>query len=57
MLAAQALQHLGQRPAQGLSEDTHHLVFDPGRIRKRAKHVEQGAQPQITTRACGVLHG
>lgn len=57
MLAAQALQHFGQGTAQGLGEHPDHLVLHTGRIRKRAKHVEQGAQPQVTAWASGVLHG
>ncbi|MNH26726.1 hypothetical protein D3C79_867930 [compost metagenome] len=45
MLATQALQYFSQWPTQGLIEDTYHLVFHTGRIRKRAEHVEQCTQP------------
>ncbi|MNN40618.1 hypothetical protein D3C81_1546990 [compost metagenome] len=31
-------------------------MLDPGRIRKRAEHVEQGTQAQVTTWAGGVFH-
>lgn len=32
-------------------------MFHAGRIRKRAEHVEQGAQAEVAARAGGVLHG
>ncbi|MNY30822.1 hypothetical protein D3C86_1649500 [compost metagenome] len=57
MFAAQTLQDLGQWPAQRRSEHAHYLMFHTGRIRKRAEHVEQGAQAQLPARAGGVLHG
>ena len=56
MLAAKALQDFSQWPAQRLAEYAHHLMFNAGRIRKRAKHVEHRAQAQITSWAGGVFH-
>ena len=37
MLAAHAVQHLGQRTAERLGEDANHLMLHTCRIRKRAK--------------------
>ena len=56
MFAAQALQDFGQWPAQRGRKHAHHLMFDTGRIRKRAEHVEQRTQAEIATRAGGVFH-
>ncbi len=56
VIAAQARQHLGHRPAQRLAEDADDLVTDAGRIGHRAEHVEQGTHAQFAARTDGVLH-
>ena len=56
VLASETKQDFGQRPAQRLTEHPYHLMADASRIRKRAKHIKQGAQSKVATRTSGVFH-
>src|SRR4029079_3399678 len=53
---AEVLQHLDHRLDPLLRERAYHLALDAGRVRQRAKQVENSAGTELNPRRTDILH-